>query len=109
MSTIIKDIELYREDTRSYQITVTIPAGDAYTDYKAALTVRSNHNAATVIFEVQKDFAAAAVIIPIAKTDTENITIGSYVYDVKVYKADLSKVKTIQSGKFIILANTTDL
>lgn len=85
-------MEIIRGDTKEISVTITkngepyVPLGE-----KVVFTVKKDYEEDSPIL-IQHDVVNGKVII--THNDTVNLEYGKYVYDVRVYRPDLSEVQT---------------
>jgi len=102
------NMEIYKEDTKEIKLTLTKPDADAWSDYKAIMTV-SDRSTSEIKFAITETFGAAEQTLSILKTHSELMDIKEYNYDIRVYKADLSIIKTVRKAVFKLKNRISDL
>jgi hypothetical protein len=108
------DIEVYRGDTRTVEVTIT-DSDDAavdLTDYECTFTVKNSKNDPDSKAIIQRtgfngvDPSLGVTVFSLTSTDTDNV-IKTYDYDVQIYNDTTKDVKTVIVGKFRILQDVT--
>lgn len=92
-------MEIIRGDTKEISVSITkngepyVPLGE-----RVVFTVKKDYDDDEVL--IQHDVVNSKVFI--THEDTVNLDYGNYVYDVRVYRPDLSEVQTPIIGKLKI-------
>lgn len=101
------DIQIYRGNTETRTVTVT-SGGVAFnlTGYLLKLIVKTDYGKADSAAVLSKLITVSAPltgigVLTLAHADTD-IDTGSYVCEIKLYKADGSYVRTLDVGSFVI-------
>jgi len=113
MTSVPINISIFRGDTKDWTLTVIDDDGRVdLTDWATRLTVKTNKSDADVDAVIQKTgvnlvAANGTVTMSLIKSETVDLEIKDYYYDIQIDNTTTSKVHTIRSGIFTVVEDIT--